>query len=465
MADSSILEPGTLLADKFRIVKLLGAGAMGSVYLIRHEVTHHQRALKLLHTSSQAVPEIVRRFLNEASAAGRAGNPHLVETFDGGTLPTGEPYLVMEFLDGETLSALVRRQGPLDVALACELVAQAAEGIEAAHQAGIVHRDIKSDNLFVAQREGAPFVKILDFGVSKFRSGASSLAETAVGQVYGTPAYMAPEQLEGSEAVGERADVFSLGVVLYECLAGQRPFDERSFESLRTSILQGNARPLTSVRADLPPALVQIVACALASALSERFPSARALAQALQSFRGAAARRVAPLATLAEGGKSSFTRTQTEFARPQSSIPQSSPKRPLLRAVLIAFVLFAALIAGGVLFRERAHGLSAHRVVADVPAAVVPAAKPASIEPPAAEASVAGPPQPAVVHREPASTIEPTPRTKRDEHSRGASRERLTQGALPKSSATVAQPAASAASVPALSAAERLGLREVNPFQ
>ena len=125
MTDAPSLPPGTLLAGKFRIERLLGAGAMGAVYAIEHELTHHKRALKLLHPDVVQVPDIVRRFLAEASAAGRAGSPHLVETFDAGTLPTGEPYVVMEMLTGETLGAVLERTHRLDPAYAAEFVAQA----------------------------------------------------------------------------------------------------------------------------------------------------------------------------------------------------------------------------------------------------------------------------------------------------------------------------------------------------
>ena len=189
MADHPSVPPGSLLGGKFRIERLLGAGAMGTVYAIDHELTRHKRALKLLHPAVQNIPDIVRRFLNEASAAGRAGNPHLVETFDAGTMPTGEPYVVMELLEGETLGAILRRMGTLDAPLAAELVAQAAEGIGAAHRAGIVHRDLKPENLFVTTRDGKPFIKIMDFGVSKFATGSSSgLLGTQAGMVYGSPA-------------------------------------------------------------------------------------------------------------------------------------------------------------------------------------------------------------------------------------------------------------------------------------
>src|SRR6478736_3811029 len=147
------LAPGTVLAGKFRLVSRLGEGGMGSVYEIEHELTKHRRALKLLHKSMAAMPSIVERFLREASAAGRVGNPHIAETFDAGVLETGEPYLVMELLRGEPLSARIER-GPLLVQEVVDLIGQACVGVAAAHAAGIVHRDLKPDNLFIIDIDG-----------------------------------------------------------------------------------------------------------------------------------------------------------------------------------------------------------------------------------------------------------------------------------------------------------------------
>jgi serine/threonine protein kinase len=286
MTDAGTLGPGTLLAGKFRIERLIGAGAMGAVYAIVHEPTHRKRALKLLHPALCNVPDLVRRFLNEASAAGRAGSSHLVETFDAGTLPTGEPYLVMELLDGETLDRILRRERRLDAALATEIVSQAAEGIDAAHRAGIIHRDLKPENLFVTARDGAPFLKILDFGVSKFATTTTTGAMrlTRAGMVYGSPAYMSPEQLQARD-VDPRTDVFALGVVLFQALAGVLPFDAPTLEALAVRMLTAQPPPLETLRPDLPAALVGVVRRALATARDDRIPTAKALADALSPFR------------------------------------------------------------------------------------------------------------------------------------------------------------------------------------
>jgi serine/threonine protein kinase len=277
------LPPGTLLAGKFRIERLLGTGAMGSVYAIHHEITRHRRALKLLHPEARMVPDLVRRFLNEASAAGRAGNPHLVETFDAGTLPTGEPYVVMELLEGETLGQTLARERALSAGRAADIVAQAAEGIEAAHRAGIIHRDLKPDNLFLTTHEGRPFVKILDFGVSKFL--ATNLGEstgTRAGMVYGSPAYMSPEQIVGQLDLDARSDVYSLGVVLFQSLTGRLPFDAQNIQVLTARMLTEPPIPIETIRPDLPPTLVHAVKRALATAREHRFATAWAMAEALK---------------------------------------------------------------------------------------------------------------------------------------------------------------------------------------
>jgi serine/threonine-protein kinase len=335
MTISQELPPGTLLAGKFRVGRLLGAGAMGAVYEIHHELTRHKRALKLLHGDVQYVSDIVRRFLNEASAAGRAGNPHLVETFDAGTLPTGEPYVVMELLEGETLASVLERERYLDVARAVEIVAQAAEGIDAAHRVGIIHRDLKPENLFITLRDKAPFVKILDFGVSKFATASvAPMQQTRAGMLYGSPAYMSPEQLRGETDVDARADVFALGVVLYQCLAGVLPFDAPTVEALIVRALTRGPEPLDAARPELPAGLIDVIGRALAPSREARISTARALAEALLPFRPPAAR--------SRDAELGFATTVS--SQPPSSSREHIPKRvlgvsPARFTIAIVFVL------------------------------------------------------------------------------------------------------------------------------
>lgn len=257
---------------------------MGSVYEIEHEITKHRRALKMLHTAMAAIPSVVERFLREASAAGRVGNPHIAETFDAGVLETGEPYLVMELLRGEPLSARIAR-GQLLVHEVVDLVGQACVGITAAHAAGIVHRDLKPDNLFVIEVDGRPFVKILDFGISKFDANQTGgLQLTKEGSAMGTPYYMSPEQIRGVSSLDARADVYALGVILYECLTGRRPFDADVLTHLAVLIHAGDHVPLEQLRHDLPPGFPELVRQAMASDREKRIPSADELRQKLERY-------------------------------------------------------------------------------------------------------------------------------------------------------------------------------------
>jgi serine/threonine-protein kinase len=273
----------------------MGVGGMGAVYEIEHELTKHRRALKLLHAVMAQNTGVVERFLREASAAGRVGNQHIVETFDAGTLESGEPYLVMEMLRGQTLSERIAR-GPMPIPEVVDLVGQACDGVQAAHDAGIVHRDLKPDNLFVVDVEGRPFVKILDFGISKFDPNKTGgLALTQEGAALGTPYYMSPEQIRGEIKLDARTDVYALGVILYECIAGQRPFEAEALTQLAVLIHVGKPPPLAQLRPDVPPGLADVVARAMATDPAQRIPTARALRAELErfgavSFRGQTAR-------------------------------------------------------------------------------------------------------------------------------------------------------------------------------
>jgi serine/threonine-protein kinase len=464
---------------------------MGAVYAIDHELTRHKRALKLLHPSAQLIPDIVRRFLNEASAAGRAGNPHLVETFDAGSLPTGEPYLVMELLDGETLGAIIRREHALDPSLAAELVGQAAEGIEAAHRAGIIHRDLKPENLFVTTRDGRPFIKIMDFGVSKFASESpDSVRGTKAGMVYGSPAYMSPEQFSGRADIDGRTDVFALGIVLFECLTGDLPFEGSTIQGLMAKVFAGEMRPIESMRPGLAPALVEVVHRALAPNRDERILTARALADALAPFRafpalqardpsfaatiasepphlstppGGPVVRIAPLPsigpaapTTAKPSVSPSSSSTAPLTRPSGPTPASAavPRRAHALLPLLAVVALG-VAAGSVLLvtRSRPPTLT-------VAAAAASPAMPSAAASPTASAAAA-----LTGSAVPSEPVPPTPEPSvRPVELRGGAPARTAEvrrpGPVPTSSA-----AASSSAPPRSSAAEDLGLRTDNPFR
>lgn len=276
---------GTVLAGKLRVVRRLGFGGMGAVYEVEHELTRHRRALKLLHAEMRVVPGVVERFLREASAAGRIGNPHIVETFDAGYLDTGEPYIVMELLEGKTLAMLLEERGALSVDRACVILEQVADGVAAAHAAGIVHRDLKPENIFLTGAE-LSFVKLLDFGVSKFDSGTTGVPNlTLEGSPIGTPYYMSPEQVRGEKSVDARADVYALGVVFYECLTGNKPFLAETLPHLAVLIHEGRFQQPTSLVPGLPSAVDVIVSRAMASDPNERYARAQDFAAQLGRLR------------------------------------------------------------------------------------------------------------------------------------------------------------------------------------
>ncbi|MCC6646377.1 MAG: protein kinase [Polyangiaceae bacterium] len=275
--------PGDVVDGKLRVVRQLGAGGMGAVYEVEHAVTKHRRALKVLHPDQAARAPVVERFLREASAAGRIGDPHIVETHDAGRLSTGEPYLVMDLLDGESLADELER-GPLPLPRLRDLLVQTCGAIQAAHDAGIVHRDLKPDNLFVSSRGGAPWVTVLDFGISKFDpalTGAAALTQD--GAALGTPYYMSPEQVAGREA-DSRSDVYALGVIAYEASTGKRPFEADTLPHLAVLIHEGKPAPPSSLRPAIPAALEEIVRRAMATSPAERYACPRDLGSALAAL-------------------------------------------------------------------------------------------------------------------------------------------------------------------------------------
>lgn len=237
---------GYVIDGRYRVEGILGRGGMGVVYRARHEVIDKLAAIKILLPTED--PDVVERFVNEARAATSIGNEHIVDTVDFGELPDGSTFFVMEYLEGQTLSKLIRQEKCIPVSRTLDIGKQIAEGVGAAHRAGIVHRDLKPENIFLARREGQnDFVKLLDFGIAKMQHVQNRI--TRAGTIFGTPHYMSPEQAAGAE-VDPRTDIYSLGIILYEMLTGGVPFDAENPMGLLTQHMYNEPVPLT--RLDSP---------------------------------------------------------------------------------------------------------------------------------------------------------------------------------------------------------------------
>ncbi len=295
--------PGEILAGTYRIERRIGEGGMGVVLAATHLPSGQRMAVKLLHQEGASAEGAVARFWREVRAVSRLQNPHVVRIFDVGTLADDTPYMAMELLEGETLAERMQRIGQLPLEQALGYMRQACDAVEAAHAIGVVHRDIKPENMFLtrtgpvaagpqaAPGSGAPgapgeVLKVLDFGISKAMGSTVSDDKqrlTKTTDVFGSPAYMSPEQLKASRDVDARADVWSLGVLMHEMLAGVAPFDGRSVAEIFGAILYIAPKPLGTVRGDVPRAIEAAVLRALEKDRDKRFPDVASFRAALES--------------------------------------------------------------------------------------------------------------------------------------------------------------------------------------
>ncbi|MBK7582824.1 MAG: protein kinase [Myxococcales bacterium] len=259
---------------------------MGEVYEGENTRISRRVAIKVLHAAAAQNEDAVARFEREAQAAGRIGSDNILEILDLGTLDGGERFIVMEYLDGETLGARIERCGRLTPGQVAPLIRQALLGLRAAHGAGIIHRDLKPDNLFILrEKAGTPdFVKIIDFGISKFHALTGDMSMTRTGAVMGTPYYMSPEQAKGSRDIDVRSDVYAMGVIMYEALSGAKPFDAETFNELLFKIVLSTPPPLTEVVPDIDRAFESIVYKAMARDVAHRFQSADDLVAAIDAW-------------------------------------------------------------------------------------------------------------------------------------------------------------------------------------
>jgi eukaryotic-like serine/threonine-protein kinase len=279
------VEEGQILAGKYRIERILGEGGMGVVVAAHHLQLDERVAIKFLLPDALASSEAVARFAREARAAVKIKSEHVARVIDVGTLDTGAPYLVMEFLKGSDLSVWLAQKGPLPVDQAIEFVLQAAEAVAEAHGLGIIHRDLKPANLFVVRRpDGLDSVKVLDFGISKVtgvNGSGSDMGMTKTTAIMGSPLYMSPEQMAASRNVDARTDIWAFGVILHELLSGHVPFNGETLPEVCVKIATQPPLPLRSYRPDAPAAIEAVILRCLQKDPKERYANVADMAIAL----------------------------------------------------------------------------------------------------------------------------------------------------------------------------------------
>jgi tRNA A-37 threonylcarbamoyl transferase component Bud32 len=343
--------PGQVIAGKYKVEAVLGAGGMGVVLAARHEVLGQRVAIKyLLPEVARAHKESAERFMREARASIELRSEHVARVLDVGTDTEGAAFMVMEFLEGQDLQK-ASRAGPLAVSDVVEYVLQAAEALAEAHDLGIVHRDLKPANLFLAsRRDGSPLVKVLDFGISKLAKSERGITRTDA--VMGSPGYMSPEQIRSAKHVDRRADIWGLGVVMYELLAGKPPFDGDNVATLSAQIVLETPERLDAIRPEVPAALADVVARCLAKEPAERFSDMKALADALVPFATPRAALLADRIRSSNGSISVHAATMLAGATADSRTAQGtagtiSGGRGASGTVRLLLTAGGAAIAGG----------------------------------------------------------------------------------------------------------------------
>jgi serine/threonine protein kinase len=290
-AAASPVKPGDILAGKYRVERVLGVGGMGVVVAATHIDLLERRAIKFMLAAQLGDAEAVERFLREARASSRLKSEHVAKVHDVGRLENGAPYLVMEYLTGGDLRALLKRRGAVPAHEAALYVLQACEALAEAHGSNIVHRDLKPENLFLTKRpDGTPSIKVLDFGISKVLGAGADLAITSTQAIMGSPYYMSPEQLRASRDVDTRADIWSLGVILYQLVTNNLPFSGANLTALISAVIYGKFVPASEVRVGLSSAIDPIILRCLERDVDHRYPSVAELADDLLPLAPSAAR-------------------------------------------------------------------------------------------------------------------------------------------------------------------------------
>jgi serine/threonine protein kinase len=350
-----VIDIGSVVNGKYRLVRVLGDGGMGSVYEALHAVLGTRVAIKVLHPELARRTGLVERFLQEARVSAQIRSPHVVQVIDVDRTVDGQAYIVMELLEGEPLSSVVDRQRRLPVPTACEYAMQILGALEAAHALGVVHRDLKPENVFVTFAGGRPVLKLIDFGIAKARRlDPRQKNLTVAGVVMGTAEYMAPEQARSADMVDPRADLYAVGVILYEMIAGARPVRGDAGEDARVIALKverGEVIPLVQAAPETPRDVAGLVHHAMAARPEMRFSTATEMRLALESAMkgkrpatGALSMQAPPVTAAATGAPGSVRSTA---ASPAVTGGPEEPRVDTVRAPPIATALTPPAYGGG----------------------------------------------------------------------------------------------------------------------
>lgn len=309
------LNQGDILAGKYRIERLLGEGGMGAVYVATNQVLQKRVALKVMNERFASMPAAVERFLREAVAASRVSHPGIVQVFDAGQHEM-RPWIAMELLEGESLGARLER-GPMPLSDVLKMAEGTLSALAEVHDEGIIHRDLKPDNIFLARTRGGDWVpKVLDFGIAKDTSDGHLNKLTATGAVVGTAHYLSPEQAKGLPDIDVRADIYAMGVVLFEALSGQMPYEAETITQLIAMMFTEKPRSLAALAPQVPEPIAQVVATCLEQERDKRFQTARALLGALRAA-----------AEASDGAGIAFDATAPSMPAAAPSVPPTSGAR------------------------------------------------------------------------------------------------------------------------------------------
>jgi serine/threonine-protein kinase len=396
----------------YRIISKLGEGGVGEVYLAEHPDIGRKVAIKFVRRALAEEPTLYGRFMGEARAANAIQHPNIVEVLDFGRLADGQPYIVMEYLPGESLAARLERLGPLPVAAALDLAAQVAGVLAAAHAKAIVHRDLKPDNVFlVASRSsaGGEAVKVLDFGIAKLQGSLrDGSPHTRTGSLLGTPVYMSPEQCRGIREIDARTDIYALGVMLFEMVAGRPPFVSEGLGDLMDMHMNREPPLLRSLVPSAPRGLEALIARALAKRPEDRFTSAADLQAVLQDLAVAGGGRISGAVVMGASGTPApvvDTPSSAIAVRHPAQItagtlvgqegPARGPRRSATRWLAVGGGVLAVLVTSAVLWPARSTSGPSPATTEASPAPLArvtdrparPAPPPAALSPPAPAAA------------------------------------------------------------------------------